>query len=123
MLTVNPVMMVDDEQAAEPLPAGVYPVDAVENGLPDGWVELFRVNDRVYAVQKNRNPQFVFRYMRSLRKGRDETAAMADLLYDVLGDGVMDAMADEDLSEAEIAAVMKAVQKYTVQIAQRTLGN
>jgi len=118
-LQVNPDLAGDDEPAA--LPSGVFLIGAE---LPGDRVELFQVNGRVYTVPRRVDPGIAFRYMRSLRRRTNEQAAIADMLYDVLGDAVIDALADEDLSEEEMTAVMKAVEKHVMSVMKRAgLGN
>lgn len=121
-LQVNPDLLRDDDAPTGPdgLPAGVVLED---QPLPEGRVELFRVNGRVYTVPAVADPRIMFRYMRATRKGNAESA-MSEMLYGVLGDAIIDVLADEELAPDELQAVMKAVQKYTMSAANRAgLGN
>jgi len=121
-LRVNPDLLVEEDGPAIPvLPAGVYLED---EETPVGRVELFRVNGRKYTVAKRVDPGIAFRYMRAIRKRQSQESALADMLYDVLGDAVVDALADEALSHEEMASVMKAVEKHTMSVMKAAgLGN
>lgn len=129
---VNPALLTGDDDPALPdgadpadaggaLPAGVFWVGAE---LPAGRLELFRVNGRVYTVPAAADPRIVFRMLRAMRKG-DQDRAMADMLYDVLGEPVVDALADEEgLDAAQLGQIMQAIQKYTMSAMKRAgLGN
>src|SRR5687768_9642669 len=89
------------------LPEGVYKEG---EEIPADRTLLFAVNGRQYTAPKNVSNRVVFRFLRSVRKGSEESG-MADLLYETLGDAVMDALADEDLSDEEFAQVMKVIRK------------
>lgn len=103
------------------LPEGVYNVG---DEVPDGRVEIFRVNGRVYTLNKRVDPRIVFRMIRDIHKGgAGSDVAQANLLYEVLGDAVIDYLADEELSDEEYEQVMKAVQKHTMKAAKKILGN
>lgn len=91
------------------LPEGVYWDD---QPLPVDRAELFRVNGRVYTVAAQIDPRVAFRQMRRLRKGASEQQAAADAIYDVLGDAVMDYLADEKLTEEQYGQVTSAVEQY-----------
>ena len=128
-LSVNPDLLEDEDTA---LPEGVYEEVQWDNRdeLGDEFkskmsarVELFRANGRVYTLPKSVDPRFAFRYLRDLRKRSDPEVAMARLFGDVLGDGIMDVLAEEELDEAQLRAVMKAVAKHTMGTLQKTLGN
>ncbi len=140
-ITVNQELLDDDVEATPDgklvLPDGVYDanewdtwlmdkkLNGTKNEVQDTRVELFRVNDRVYTASKRFDPQVMFRYMRSARRARgtgDDILPVADLMYGVLGEPVMDALADEKLTEEEFAAVMKVVEKHTAGLAQKALG-
>lgn len=137
-ITVNQDLLTDDvTPTGKPtLPDGVFDalewdswVDEKRAGSvgreePQTRIELFRVNGRVYTAPTRFDPGAMFRYMRAVRKGGagDDMGPVANLMYDVLGDAVMDALADEKLSEDEFRTVMKVVQKHTAGLAQRTLG-
>lgn len=86
--------------------------------------ELFRVNGRVYTAPSRLDGRVMFRFMRATRRAGDggDSKAYSDLMYDVLGDAVMDALADEEMSDEETAAVMKVVEKHTAGAMKRTLG-
>ena len=123
-LTVNPSLLGDDT-ANGGLPAGVYRVgvDGTEPAIPGDRVELFRADGKVFTIPKVVDPGIAFRYLRSIRKRRDSEAAMADMLYDVLGEAVMDALADTKLTPDQFTQVMKAVNKHTMGAIQKALGN
>lgn len=111
-LQVNPAFLTPTApgvEGREALPPGLFWAD---QDLPAGREELFRVNGRVYTVPTQVPPKVVFRQMRRLRRGASEIQAAADLMYDVLGDAVMDFLADEDLSDPEYEAVGDAITKY-----------
>lgn len=121
-LVINPAIGGDDTAADSPagetrpaLPRGIYYADAA---LPDDRAELFRVADRVYTVPKKVDPRVAFRQMRRLRQGVSEEKAIADSLYDVLGDAVMDFLADEELTEEQYEAVGDAISKYMMGAAK-----
>lgn len=130
-IVINADLLDDGEgkPATQPqLPDGVYPEADWQQWkqartLPDGRTELFTVNGRVYTAPSRVDPGAVFRYMRAMRKRTGEEEALADLMYDTLGDGVMDALATEKLSVEEFQQVMKVVQKHTAGAARVTLGN
>lgn len=123
-LVVNPSLLLDDDSPQltnADLPAGVYLEGST---LPEGRVELFRVNGRLYTVPTAVDPRIMFRFVRALRQRKQEELAMADMLYDVLGSSIIDFLADEGLAPEETAAVMKAVSKYTMSAMNRAgLGN
>jgi hypothetical protein len=61
--------------------------------------------------------------IRALKKSDSPEIAAADIMYDVLGEPIVDALADiEGLSEDQLQAVMRAVQKYAMG-AFKGLGN
>lgn len=101
-----------------PLPEGVYPEG---QDLPGGRVLLFTVNGRQYTAPKNVDNRVIFRYFRAVREGREETG-MADMLYGVLGEAVMDALAEEDLSDDEFEQVMQVIQKHVAGSAAAKMG-
>lgn len=106
------VAAVDDQAPAAvrpTLPEGVYCADQT---LPDGRTELFRANGRIYTLPTKASAKMAFRMMRRIRLGASEIEAMTGMLYDVLGDAVMDFLADEDLSEEQMDWVTDAISKY-----------
>lgn len=115
----------DDIQSS--LPEGVF-LDKqwaewkADKQLPDDRQELFTVNGRVYTAPKRVDHRVVFQYMKALRNGQGEQA-MADALYGVLGEPVMDVLATEKLSDEEFRTVMKVVEKHLAGAVKRTLGN
>ena len=117
--SVNPELTGEDGENPNLLPAGVF-LEGDE--IPAERQELFRVNGRVYTVAKHIDPRIAFRYMRAVRKGRGDEAA-ANMMYDVLGEAVIDALADENLEPDHIKAVMKAAEKYAMSAIRVTLGN
>jgi hypothetical protein len=119
--SVNPSLLADgDEETADGgLPDGVYPEGTV---VPPEREELFRVEGKIYTVPKRIDPGIAFRYMKSVRKGRGDQAA-ADMLYDVLGEAVIDVLAADKLDQDQVAAVMKAAEKYAMSAIRKTLGN
>lgn len=123
--TVNPALLVDSE-LAETLPTGVYPIDE-DTGkapIPDNRLELFRVSGKAYTVPKVADPRLIFRFIRALRGADNEVMAGARMMDDVLGTAVVDALAEEQLEPEQMAAVMKAVNKYMFSAMQRSgLGN
>jgi hypothetical protein len=122
-ITVNKDLL-DEGTPEGNLPVGVFLASEYPEGmaLPLGWTELFRVNDKVYGIKTKVNPGVAFRLMRSIRKEGSLEVAMTDMLYDVLGDDVMEVLATEDLDEKEFDAVMKAVNKHVMAVMNRTLG-
>lgn len=118
-ITVNPDLIKDEP---EKLPEGVFQEADWDPERYPGRAELFRANGRVYTLPKRVDPRLAFRYMRDLRKRTDQEIALANLLGDVLGDAIMDVLAEEELGEAELQAVMKAVAKHTMGALERTLG-
>jgi hypothetical protein len=119
-VTVNQALLNGvDQDKPTALPEGVYPEGEL---IPDDRIELFTVNGRVYTAPKHVNPQVMFRYMRSVRKGHDEEG-MATLLYDTLGEAVMDALADEDLAPEEFTQVIKVIEAHVSGAARKVLGN
>ena len=123
-LTVNPSLLGDDASTGG-LPAGVYRVgaDGSEPVVPADRVELFRAEGKIFTIPRQVDPGIAFRYLRSIRQRRDSEAAMADMLYDVLGEAVMDALADTKLTPDQFGQVMKAVNKHTMGAIQKALGN
>lgn len=106
------------------LPEGVYknPGEDAEWVCPEGRTELFRTDALIFTAPTSINPQVTVRYMRNLRKSGSQDTALANLLFDVLGESVMDALADEDLSEDEFALVMKVVEKHVLGVTRRLVG-
>jgi hypothetical protein len=129
---VNQALLNDEpvDEAGNPvLPMGVYPseewagYEQTKSGPALERVKLFEVNGRAYTAPKAFDNRVMFRYMRAVRKNKgDDIAPVADLMYDVLGDAVMDCLADEQLTESEFSQVMKVVEKHTAGVAQRALG-
>lgn len=101
------------------LPDGVYPVG---DEIPPHRAEIFRANGRVYTVQRQVDPRVAFKLIRSIKNG-DGDRAQAELLYQVLGEGVIDFLADEELTPDQFQAVMKAVRKYSMGAVKDLLGN
>jgi len=118
--SVNPSLLADEEEETTGgLPDGVY----LEGTLvPPDREELFRVEGKIYTVPKRIDPGIAFRYMKNIRKGRGDQAA-ADMLYDVLGEAVIDVLAADKLDQDQVAAVMKATEKYAMSAIRKTLGN
>lgn len=111
---------VDDE-----LPEGVYLTpkpDEPEWKCPEDRAELFRTDRRIYTAPKRVPGKIVMKYMRAVHNGSSDQA-MAQVLYAVLGPGIIDALADEDLTDEEFAQVMKVVEKHTLGATKRILGN
>ena len=119
-LRVNPDLA-DDEST---LPDGVYRTDGE---IPKERVELFRIGAegdlRIYTIPRQVNPRHSMGMLRDIRKGGGQEVALANFMYAVLGDAVMDALADEDLAPAEFESVMKAVRKHATGAMKQTLGN
>lgn len=119
-LRVNPELA-DDETT---LPEGVY---RVQTDIPAERVELFRIgadgDTRIYTIPRKVNPRHSMGMLRDIRKGGGQEVALTNFMYAVLGDAVMDALADEELSEEEFEAVMKAVRKHATGAMKKTLGN
>ena len=118
----------DDPQSPLPLPDGVYLADdwakmKQAKELPDGRTELFTVNDRVYTAPTAVDHRAVFRYMKAVRQRRGDEEAMADMMYETLGDAIMDALAEEKLDPDEFRQVMHVVQKHVAGATRKTLGN
>ena len=113
-------LQVNPELGDDALPAGIFPVGVI---LPEDRVELFRANGRVYTVPKEVNPRIAFAFMRDIRKKQSQEVAAANLLYAILGDDVIDFLADEDLEPEQMKAVMAAVQKHAMAATKKTLGN
>jgi hypothetical protein len=131
-MQVNEDILNDTQDGKPILIDGVY-----DDEVWDGWklaktlnehapdrAELFRVNGRVYTAPSRLDGRVMFRFMRATRKAGEQgdARAYADLMYDVLGDAVMDALADEEMSDEETAAVMKVVEKHTAGVMKKTLG-
>jgi len=116
-LVVNQELLVEDAPRA--MPEGVYPSG---DEIPPDRVLLFEVNGRQYTVPKRVNPNVVFRYLRAVRREEGERA-IAEMMYQVLGEGVIDALADEDLSDEQMAQVMKVVRRHVMGATEATLGN
>lgn len=116
-LVVNPDLTGDDD---EQLPDGVVKIG---DPLPPGRTELFRVNGNVYTIPRVVDPRIAFRYLRDIRRNQDQAVAMSNMMFAILGDAVMDALAEEELSPAEFDQVMKAVQKHSMSAMKNTLGN
>jgi hypothetical protein len=123
-IVVNPDVVADSEESgAATLPEGVYRNEQDEDWkCPDPErVELFRTDAKIFTAPKSANPQVVFRYLRAMRKGAGD-AGMAELLYEVLGEPIMDALADEKLTESEFKAVMGVVEAHAMKATKRVLG-
>lgn len=123
-IVVNQDVVADlEDSESATLPEGVY-----RNGHDEDWkcpdpdrVELFRTDAKIFTAPKNANPQVVFKYLRSMRKGQGDSG-MAELLYEVLGEPIMDALADEKLTEAEFKDVMRVVEAHAMKATKRVLG-
>lgn len=127
-IVVNQDLLADGDDAESSLPDGVYPeADWKEwkaaKTLPEGRTELFTANGRVYTAPSYISPSVTFRYMKAMRQRSGEENAMADLLYETLGDAIMDHLASEDLSADEFRQVMTVVRKHVAGAAQKVLGN
>lgn len=118
-ITVNPELTTDEP---DKLPEGVFLEAEWDPEQYPGRSELFRANGRVYTLAKRVDPRLAFRYMRDLRRNTDQEIAMANLLGSVLGDAIMDVLAEEELSDDQLRTVMKAVTKHTMGALERTLG-
>lgn len=118
-LRVNPELAEQDD-----LPEGVYRADG---DIPPERVELFRVGEeqdrRIFTIVRRVNPQVSMRMIRDIRVSGSQEVALTNFMYAVLGDAVMDALADEKLEEEELEAVLKAVRKHATSAMKRTLGN
>lgn len=134
-LQINEDLLRDDADTAAgssdndvQLPDGVYP-DAewaemkAARKLPEGRTELFGVNGRVYTAPSLIDPGVIFRYMKAVRQRDPGDSAMADLLYELLGEPVMDVLAEEKLSPEEFRSVMKVVQKHVAGATKKVMGN
>lgn len=120
-LVVNPEFLGEDEAGRPELPAGVFYED---QELPGHRVELFRVNGRVYTVSRVADPRISFRLIRAVKRYGSMELAAADAMYDLLGEAVVDALADEELAPEELKQVMSAVGKYSMSTFQAAgLGN
>lgn len=130
-IVFNQDLLSDDpagEADSAPLPDGVYDEQdwaerKTARQLPPGRTELFTVNGRVYTAPSTVDPGVIFRYMKVLRQRGDTETAMADMLYDVLGDAVMDILGQEKLDPDEFRQVMRVVQKHVAGATKQTLGN
>ena len=118
-VTVNPELL-EDEQESEILPVGVY---LMSEEIPADRVKLFEVNDRQFTAPRNIDKRVIFRYLRSLHQDDSDDKAMAGMMYGVLGEAVMDTLAEQELSDEEFDQVMKVVRKHTMGAAERSLGN
>lgn len=89
-------------------------VEEPEPVAPEGKVYLFSLDGTDYFLPEKVGPNVSFRYLRDLRKHGPEMA-VAGLFVALLGEDVLDALADaEDLTEEDVEAVMKAVQKHAL---------
>ena len=125
-ITVNQALLdsEDGSTGLEALPVGVYftpKPDEPEWKCPEDRAELFRTDKKIYTAPKRVPGKIVMQYMRAIHKGSSDQA-MAQVLYQVLGEGIIDALADEDLTEDEFKTVMKVVEKHTLGATQRLLG-
>ena len=111
--------LLQDEGDPEVLPVGVY-LDG--EPVPADRTLLFGVNGKQYTAPKKVPKKVVFRYLRALHNDEGEKA-MADMVYEVLGDAVMDALATEDLHDDEFDQVMRVVRKHVMGATEATLGN
>lgn len=128
-IVFNQDLLADDPGGDGPssLPEGVFLAGdwakmAEDKSLPADRQELFTVNGRVYTAPKRVDHRVVFQYMKSVRNG-DSEQGMANALYGVLGDAVMDVLATEELSPDEFRTVMKVVERHLAGSVRRTLGN
>jgi hypothetical protein len=117
-LAVNTELL-EDGQTQEVLPVGVYLVD---EPTPPDRVKLFEVNGRQYTAPRMVDKRLVFRYLRALHDDEGERA-LADMMYGVLGAGVIDALAEEELSDEQFDQVMRVVRKHVMGATEKTLGN
>lgn len=99
----------DPEEAAVPEPAAAEPAPPEPERI-----KLFELNGRVYSIPKRPGPNVSVRYLRDTRRhGREH--AIAGLMEAMLGAEGMDALADyDDLTEAELDAVMRAVEQHVL---------
>lgn len=116
----NSELLEQVEQEQEVLPVGVY---LIGEPVPADRVKLFEVNGRQYTSLKTVDHRIVFRYLKTLRKDSDSAAAMANLMYDALGDAVMDALATEELTPDQFDIVMRVVEKHIMGATNQALGN
>lgn len=119
-VTVNAELLQDGEADPEVLPVGVY---LEGEPIPPDRTLLFGVNGRQYTAPKKVDKRVVFRYLRSLHDEDSDERALADMMYGVLGEGVIDALATEELSDEEFDQVMKVVRRHTMGATEATLGN
>lgn len=116
---VNPDLLTDGGPGD--LPAGVF---AVGTEVPANRVELFRANGRIYTAPRVADPRITFRFMRALHRRVNQEQAISDMMYEILGEPVVDELADGDLTEDQLAQVMKVITKYTMSAFNRAgLGN
>lgn len=117
---VNAELLEQTEQDQEVLPVGVY-LEA--EPIPADRVLLFEVNGRQYTSPKKVDHRVVFRYLKALRQDNDSAVALAHLMYDALGDAVMDALGTEELDDEQFQTVMRVVEKHVMGATNQTLGN
>jgi|SRR6185503_2735973 len=117
-LAVNAELL-EDEHQPEVLPRGVY---LTGEDVPPDRTKLFEVNGRQYTAPRMVDKRVVFRYLRSLHHDEGEKA-LADMMYQVLGDPIMNVLAEEELSDEQFDQVMKVVRKHVMGATENTLGN
>lgn len=119
-VSVNEELLAEAEQLDNVQPPGVY---LEGEPIPPDRVLLFEVNGKQYTAPKRVDHRIVFRYLKAVRQGDSDTSAIAHLMYDLLGEAVMDALATEELDEKEFQTVMKVVERHTMGAMEKTLGN
>lgn len=101
---------------SEPAPVDEYRPEPAPVDQPDR-IELFRLSDDpadIFYIPAKVGPNVTLKYLRDVNR-RGETAAMGALLERMLGREAFDALCEyDDLTEAEMDAIGKAVEKHVM---------
>lgn len=85
-------------------------------------VHLFTLADKRYYMDKVVPPNIAFRYLRDIRKQGQEKA-LANVIYDVMGDEAMDALAEaEDMTPEDATQIMDIIKKHVVGQLEKYTG-
>lgn len=108
-----------DELDQELIPSGVY---LEGEPIPDGRVELFHLEEKVYTAPRHLPPNMPFKFMRKMRN-TDADLASFWLIEQYLGEHVVDVLADHDeLTDDELDAILKVVRKHTMATLEKATG-
>jgi hypothetical protein len=90
--------------------------------VPEGKVHLFDLGGKRYYMDEFVKPNITFAYLRDVRK-RGSDVAIANLIYETMGEEAMDALADaDDMSREDAKALMAIVQKHAVGQVENLTG-